>query len=213
MPLSILTADGTGTGVGAGTFIGVGVGVGVLLLLVLSIVVVLILMVMVVRRRKEACKQKRDAKKRDNLYSNNNVMQEKGKSAQTHYNDMHIYEEVDNDNDEEQDPTNDRYNPYEFDDSNENIQSTKTPVNVKESSTPFSITKAPVVYDTVTDSGRYARPRKAMDLLTSKWDEVVGSGSVEKGGHYYNVLELRYMVQADQRQQTNEGGYKNILIQ
>ena len=194
---------------GAGTFIGVGVGVGVLLLLVLSIMVV----VMVVRRRKEACKQKRDTRKRGNLYSNNNVMQEKGKSAQTHYNDVHIYEEVDNDNDKEQDPTNDRHNPYDFEDSNENIQNTKTPVNVKESSTPFSITNTPVVYDTVTDSGRYARPRKAMDLLTGKWGGVVGSDGVEKGGHYYNVLELRYMVQADQRQQTNEGGYKNILIQ
>ena len=168
MPLSILTADGTGTGVGAGTFIGVGVGVGVLLLLVLSIVVVLILVVMVVRRRKGACKQKRDTKKRGNLYSNNTVVQEKGNSAQTHYNNVHIYEEVNNDNDEEQDATNDSYNPYEFEESNENIQSTKTPVYVKEFSTPFSVTKAPVVYDTVTDSGHYARPRKAMDMLTGK---------------------------------------------
>ena len=42
---------------------------------------------------------------------------------------------------------------------------------------------------------------------------MVESGGVEKGGHYYNVLELRYMVQADRRQQTKEGGYKNILIQ
>ena len=116
-----LAADGTGTGVSVGTFISMGVGVGVLLLLVLSIVVVLILVVVVARRRKEACKQMRDTKKSGNLYSNNNVMQEKGKSAQTHCNDVHIYEEVDNDNDEEQDPTNDSYNPYEFDDSNKNI--------------------------------------------------------------------------------------------
>lgn len=68
-------------------------------------------------------------------------MQEKGNSAQTHYNNVHIYEEVDNDNDEEQDPTNDSYNPYEFDDSNTNIQNTKTPVNVEESSTLLSVTK------------------------------------------------------------------------
>ena len=68
-------------------------------------------------------------------------MQEKGTVAQTHYNNIQIYKEVDNGNDEEQDPTNDSYNPYEFDDSNKNIQNTKTPVNVKESSTLLSVTK------------------------------------------------------------------------
>ena len=65
-----------------------------LLLLLLSIVVVLILGVLVVRRRKGACKQKRDTKKRGNLYSNNYVMQVKVKSAQTHYNNVHMYKEV-----------------------------------------------------------------------------------------------------------------------
>ena len=39
--------------------------------------------------------------------------------------------------------------------------------------------------------------RKEIDKYTGKWDGVLGSGGVEKGGYYYNVLELRYMVQAD----------------
>ena len=93
-----LAADGTGIGVAVGTFTGMGVGVGALLLLLLSIVVVLILvvvLVVVVGRRKGTCKQMRDTKKRGNLYSNNSMLQEKGKSAQTHCNNVHIYEAVD----------------------------------------------------------------------------------------------------------------------
>lgn len=89
---------------------------------------------------------------------------------------------------------NDSYNSHQFLDTKVNIQNTKAQV-IKES-----------LYATVMNSGHYGMPRKTMDNLTYKHDGVVGIDGVEKGGHYYNAVELRYTVQVNQWQQTYKRG-------
>ena len=112
-----------------GTFIGVGVGVGMFVLLVLLTSVV-VLILAVVERRKGAHKQKRSTTLRDNLWCDNNVvveqemeMEREGVTADN----GDGYEDVNYDEREEDDPVEDVFNHYEFDDRKGHIMNKKTP--------------------------------------------------------------------------------------
>ena len=210
-----------------GTLIAVGVGVGVFLLFVMLITVVIILVVVAVRR-KAAYKQKRDVTMVDNLYYSNTVvvnqeMVMKEKDVGVDYKDADGYEDLDNGKSEEKGPIVDGFDPYEVVDRRVHIKNAKTPLP-KESAPPTSATNVPHIYAivdmskkkraketgdgfTATNNDQYAIPMRKMGKTTGKEEGVVGSGGMEEGEQYDDIVRPTYEPMADSESgQQNEGG-------
>ena len=190
-----------------GTFIAVGVGVGVFLLFVMLITVVIILVVVVVRR-KAAYKQKRDATMGDNAHCSNTVVAEQ--EVELKEKGVGVYEDVDEDNGEERGSIADGFDPYEVVDRE---------VHIKKAKKPASVTSAPAVYATVdkskkkgtkkgtkketgdrstaTNNAQYAMMKKKVGKTTDIGEGMVGSGGVEEGEQYDDIVRPTYEPKAD----------------
>ena len=216
-PTAIVSLSSLLPPVPEGTFVAVGVAVGVFLLFVMLIMVVLILVVVVVRR-KAAYKQKRDTTIGDNLHCSNTVVAEqemelKEKGVGADYKDA------------ERGPIADGFDPYEIVDME---------VQIKNAKKPASVTSVPAVYaivdkskkkgtkkktkkgtkketgdrSTATKNAQYAMPmKKKVGKTTDIGEGVVGSGGVEEGEQYDDIVMPTYEPKADSESgQRNEGG-------
>ena len=207
-----------------------GVGVSMFLLF-LMLIMVIIIMVVAVARRKAAYKQKRDATMGVNLHYNSTVVAEQEMELRENgvgadYKDADGYEDANKDNDEEEDPFDVGFDPYDVVDRKVHTKSAKKTAP-RESAPTASATNAPVVYATVdkskkkgakketevestaTNNDLYAMPmRKNMGKMTDKGEGVVESGDVEEK-QYDDTVGFKYEPKADSESwQPSEEGSK-----
>ena len=211
-PMAIISLSSLMSPFPIGTFIAVGVGVGVFLLFVMVIMVVIILVAVFVKR-KAVYKQKRDTTMGDNLHCSNTVVAEQ---------EMELKEKgVGADKDAERGPIADGFDPYEIVDRE---------VHIKNAKKLASVTSVPAVYATVDKSkkkgtkkgtkketgdrstarknAQYAMPmKKKVGKTTDIGEGVIGSGGVEEGEQYDDIVRPTYEPKADSESgQRNEGG-------
>ena len=169
-------------------------------------------------RRKAAHKQNCVATTGNSLYYNNSVLVEpepemKENSVVVDCKDADGYQGVDTAKGREENPFHDDSTPYKALDKKVHVRDIMTPA-LKESSTPVSATKVPVVYaavdkskkkrskeakneSTVTnEDAQYAMPMKKKGKMTGIEMRVVAGGCVDKE-QYDDTVHLRYEPKAD----------------
>ena len=206
--------------IGTSTGVGVGVAMFLLVVLLLSVVVLILVVVVVVRRRrrKGAYKQNNVAITRNSLCYNNSVLVEpeteiKENNVVADCKDADGYQDVDIAKGREKIPFDNDSTPNEGLDKKLTVKDIMTPAP-KESSTPVSAAKVPVVYATVDKSkkkrskeaknectvtnedAQYAMPMKKKGEITGIEMRVVASGCVAEE-QYDDAVPLRYEPKAD----------------